>query len=525
MLYVDPEVCIDCGACADVCPVDAIVADYDLAVKDRAYIEINNEYFEQPGARGYSAKRALRQRPAVTSDVLRVAIVGTGPAACYAAQELLTMAAEGLRIDMFERLLVPGGLVRFGVAPDHLKTKEVANGFERIFDDKRLKLHLGVDVGRDLLHADMIAGYDAVIYAVGMLSSRSLGIKGEDLRGSHSAAEFAAWYNGHPDFADFSCDLDAERAIVIGNGNVALDVARVLMQNVGDLHRSDIAEHALAALKQSRLQEVVVLGRRGPLDAAFTLPELLGLREREDFALWTDLPLGIEDDPLQQEVTALAPWAARQKLRAILDLPRQQPAGRSIRLSFLRSPEAVIGEHRVEGVMQTRNALTRNRDGKIIVAPTGHNLTEEAGLILRSVGFRGDAIAGVPFDETRGTIPNDGGRVRDPTTGDTLRGVYVTGWIKRGPSGVIGTNKSCAHETVNALLADHSAERLGGSTSQDQSDRQSMTLPRHYELADWRAIDQHERASGRAVGRPRVKLVREAEMLRAANAVWSSSDG
>ncbi|MTE01214.1 4Fe-4S dicluster domain-containing protein [Paracoccus sp. YIM 132242] len=526
MLYIDPDVCIDCGACADACPVGAIVADYDLEPKDHAFIAINAAHFQQPGKRDYHPKRALRQfddRVALAGSPLRVAIVGTGPAGCYAAEDLLKRTGQGLQIDMFERLFVPWGLARFGVAPDHLNTKEITRSFERTLDDARVTLRLGVEIDRDLSHVDLCAAYDAVIYANGALSDRRLGIEGEALPGSHSAMEFAAWYNGHPDFADLRFDLDTDRAVIIGNGNVALDVARILARDVADLRQSDMAQHALEALTQSRLREIVVLGRRGPLEAAFTLPELMGLRSTAGIALWTDLPADFEADKLQRQAMGAAPWAVRQKVKAILDLPREASSeGRSVRLSFFRAPVAMMGKLRVEGVNLAVTGLTRGPDGKPVTAAIGEQMYQEAGLILRSVGYRGKPIAGVPFEASQGRIPNTAGRVRDPETDENLPGVYVTGWIKRGPSGVMGTNKLCARETVSSVLEDFTAGRLGHIT--EARERLLTSLPAGGDLAAWRAIDRHERASGLAVGRPRVKLVHQEDMLRAARHQQESYD-
>ncbi|WP_066665210.1 MULTISPECIES: 4Fe-4S binding protein [unclassified Sphingomonas] len=514
MLYIDPATCIDCGACADICPVGAIASDYDLEEADERFIELNAAYFEQPGARDYTPRRRPGAFPAsrASSETLRVAIVGTGPAACYAATELLERRGDGVRVEMFDRLLTPGGLARFGVAPDHLATRTIVDRFERLFDDPRVTLRLGIEIGRDIAAADLATAYDAVIYAVGAGAERAMELAGGSLPGSLSATEFVGWYNGHPDFADHRFDFSAKRAIVIGNGNVALDVARILAQEVERLHRSDIAAHALTALRDSSISEIVVLGRRSPLEAAFTLPELLGLHGRDDFSLWTDFPTELGAMLLDAQATRSAPWSARRKLAAIHDLPRQPASGgKSIRLSFLRTPEAVIGEERASALRQRVNRLELDENGTRITA-SDHSIVEDAGLIVRAAGFRGVAIAGTAFDDQRGIMPNVGGRLMDPDTGAVRQGHYVTGWIKRGPSGSMGTNKSCARETVAALLDDLEAGLLADTVR----DRPLLHLPEHATITQWRAIDAHERAQGRRTGRPRVKLVDRAELRRIA---------
>ena len=505
MLFIDPCACIDCGACLDVCPVGAIVADYDLTEKDEPFRELNASFFQGAEAPRYVPRRMLRplSRLPGGQGELRVAIVGSGPAGAFAAEHLL-QADVDIAIDMFERLPVPWGLARFGVAPDHPKTKQMADHFERIADDPRLRLVLNTELGRDLALEDLTEAYDAVVFATGALADRKLGIPGEDLAGSFSATEFASWYNGHPDFADQTFDLDTERVVVVGNGNVAIDVARVLASDIDVLRRTDMADHALEALAKSRVREVVVLGRRGPAQAAFTLPELLGLASSDDFSLQVELP----DDGVSGD-----DWAGTTKLHILRELSGRAPkAGRTLRLLFQRSPIEIVGDERVSAIRLAHNRLERQPDGRIVAIATEDQEVHRAGVVLRSVGYVGSSIDRLPFDDRRGVIPNIGGRVIDPATREALPGLYVTGWIRRGPSGSMGSNRSCALEAVEALLEDHRAGKL--AQTKNASHQLADAMGRSSGLAHWRAIDQHERAQGRLARRPRVKLVHRSDMAK-----------
>ncbi|GAA1637857.1 FAD-dependent oxidoreductase [Georgenia ruanii] len=524
MLYIDPDVCIDCGACLDACPVSAIEPDFDLPSDLLPYIDLNAQYYRHPTHLGYPQVPAKAGRPSREwpgSEQLRVAIVGSGPAASYAAEELLSQRGLTVHVDMFERLTAPWGLVRFGVAPDHQETKATADDFARTARRKNFRLFLDVEVGKTLTHDDLAARYHAVIYAVGAMGDRQLGIPGEDLPGSHSATEFVAWYNGHPDYADRTFDLSGERAVVIGNGNVALDVARVLLSDVDDLRRTDIADHALEQLAASRIREVVVVGRRGPAQAAFTTPELLGL------AGTTGLDIQVAPDEVSID-EATRQWSvgreesmALYKARMIAELGSATPtASRRASLRFLLSPTEIIGDERVEGVRFMRNSQTFE-DGAVVAHAAERAEELSCGLVLRSVGYRGAAMPGLPFDESRAVLPNVGGRVVQAVgSHEPVNGVYATGWIKRGPSGVIGTNKQCAKETVDALLEDW----VNGSLFVSAPDRDVIDLiPDHLDLAGWNAIDDHERRTGRPLSRPRVKLVKRAEMLRVAAAAATAA--
>ncbi|MFE7419063.1 FAD-dependent oxidoreductase [Rhodococcus sp. NPDC057529] len=489
MLYIDPGACIDCGACSDVCPVDAIVPGDAPAPDIDRYREINAEYFQRnprstpPGAHVQPLPLALATTGVTHPPALRVAIVGSGPSAFYAAEELLARRDIAAEVTMFERLPVAGGLVRFGVAPDHWQTKAVDRVFDRTARRDGFTFHLGVEVGRDMTIDEVLAHHHAVIHASGASGDRRLAINGEDLPGSYAAREFVAWYNGHPDHADRTFDLSARRAVVVGNGNVALDVARILVSDVNTLRRTDIADHALAALAGSRVEEVVVLGRRGPEHAACTTPELLALGSLPGIDVLVDGPVTAAPD-------------APAKLRILADYSRREPTpgNKRIVLRFDTSPREVLGAGRAESLLVSHGDTVDRI---------------ECGLILRAVGYRGLPIDGLPFDEAAGTVANAAGRVVLPGTGETVPGHYVAGWIKRGATGVIGTNRYCAAETVEALLADHRAGLLAAPTSA-AADLAALVRERRPDAlggADWRAIDRFEREQGRAVGRPRVKIV------------------
>ncbi|RLV47470.1 4Fe-4S dicluster domain-containing protein [Nocardioides mangrovicus] len=514
MLYIDPQGCIDCGACLDVCPVGAIAPDFDLPDRFVPYLDLNAGYYEDPVRASYAQnpKRTRRRRwEADATRSLKVAIVGSGPAACYAAEELLAQRHLGAQVDMFERLPVPGGLVRYGVAPDHQATKSVTDTFARTMRRQGFRLFLNVEVGTHLTHEDLMGRYHAVVYAVGAMSDRPLDIPGEDLAGSHSATEFVAWYNGHPDFADRSFDLSGERAVVFGNGNVALDVARVLVSDIDRLRRTDIADHALEQLAASAVREVVVAGRRGPAQAAFTTPELLGLVDLADVDLVVRRDELVVEHPQDDgDRFVMGP----RKTELLRRLGTEEPAReRRVTMRFLASPGEILGSERVEGVRLLHNELVE-QDGSPIARPTGAYEDLSCGLVLRSVGYRGKNVGGLPFDDTRAILPNDHGRVLESALGAVLPGVFVTGWIKRGPSGVIGTNKKCAKETVGALLDDFVEGRL---PTPRLSDDLVDALPEHLDLQGWRAIDRAEVQAGEASGRPRVKLTRVDDMLRTAH--------
>lgn len=445
---------------------------------------------------------------------LRVAIVGSGPAGSYAAAHLMNRREFAVQVEMFDRLPTPWGLVRSGVAPDHAETKMVVDLFERTAGQPGFRFHLNVEIGKHLGHQDVLDHHHAVIYAVGAPDDRELAIPGKDLPGSHGAAQFVAWYNGHPEHRDLTYDLSGKRAVVIGNGNVALDVARILTKSTRDLAETDIADHALAALAENQIEEVVVLGRRGPAQAAFTTPELLALAHPPD--------VDVVVDPTEVALADEAPstFSARMKAQILQEYAARAPRGRRRRivLRFLATPVEIVGTEGVEGVRVARSELVSGPDGSLGVRTSDDTELLEAGLVLRSIGSRGRPFPGLPFDERRGTIANDEGRVIEPGTGRPLPGAYTTGWIKRGPSGVIGTNKKCAGQTVEMLLADHAAGLLP-EPSHDAQALERLIRVRQPDVVDhqgWRAIDSHERERGEAEARPRVKLVRVDHMLRVA---------
>jgi ferredoxin--NADP+ reductase len=447
---------------------------------------------------------------------LRVAVVGSGPAGFYAAGHLLA-AEVPVEVDVIERLPTPWGLVRLGVAPDHPNIKAVSRVFEKIAAKPGFRFLGNVDVGRDLAHDELTSLYDAVIYAFGAQTDRRMGIPGEDLPGSWPATAFVAWYNGHPDFQGLSFDLSGKRAVVVGNGNVAVDVARMLALTAEELGTTDTTDEAIAAIVSSGLQEILVLGRRGPVQAAFTNPELVELTELAGADLVVD-PSDLVLDAASE--AALADDAMAQRnlavLREVAGAPRTGKP-RSVRLRFLVSPVAILGDGKVEAVEVVRNRLEAGDDGRLRAVATDERETIPCDIVLRSVGYLGTGLDGVPFDERRGVIPNDGGRALG-ADGVPVPGVYVAGWIKRGPSGVIGTNKKDATETVELLLADAAEGRLP-HVDATAADVDALLASRGVEVVThegWQRIDAAERAAGEREGRPRVKLCSWDELLAVA---------
>ncbi|MDE3190833.1 MAG: FAD-dependent oxidoreductase [Acidobacteriota bacterium] len=435
---------------------------------------------------------------------LRVAVVGSGPAGFYAAGALLG-GETAVEVDMLERLPTPWGLVRLGVAPDHPKLKTVSRAFERIAERPGFRFLGNVEVGRHLEHDDLLRLYDAVVYAVGAQADRRLGIPGEDLPGSWPATEFVAWYNGHPDHQHLHFDLAVERAVVIGVGNVALDVARMLALTPEELGPTDTADAAIAAICGAGLKEIVVVGRRGPAQAAFTTPELAELGELAGADVVVD-PADLDgavgtDTNSERNVEVLREFAART------------PSGKPKRvvLTFFASPVAIHGAGRVEAVELVRNEL--DAEGRAV--PTDERRILSCGLVFRSVGYRGVPIPGVPFDDRSGTIPNEGGRVAP--------GVYVAGWIKRGPTGVIGTNKKDATETAELLLADLADAPRKGATAAEVDALLDERGVRRVLYAGWQSIDEIERGAGEKQGRPRVKLCTWDDLLAAAERLHSAA--
>jgi ferredoxin--NADP+ reductase len=431
---------------------------------------------------------------------MRVAVVGSGPAGFYAAGALLS-ADPPAEVDMIERLPTPWGLVRLGVAPDHPKLKSVSRAFERIADRPGFRFLGNVEFGRDLQHADLVRLYDAVIYAVGAQTDRRLGIPGENLPGSWAATEFVAWYNGHPDFQELDFDLSVDRAVVIGNGNVALDLARMLALTQEELAPTDATDASIAAIAGSPIREIVVVGRRGPAQAAFTTPELQEMGELAG--------ADVVVDPADLAGAQPHGTNAERNVAVLHELAARAPEGKPRRVvfRFFESPVAILGDERVEGVELVRNELDANERA----VPTDQHETLSCGLVFRSVGYLGVELPGLPFDARSGTIPNQGGRIEP--------GVYCAGWIKRGPTGVIGTNKKDATETVELLLEDVAAGRLPPKPDASAAAVDSLLAERGVQVVEyggWTAIDEAERAAGEKAGRPRVKLCTWDDLLDAA---------
>ncbi len=457
--------------------------------------------------------------PGGAEDPLRVAIVGSGPSGFYAAGHLLKAKDLEVQVDVFDRLPTPWGLVRGGVAPDHPNIKAVSRVYEKTAALPGFRFFGNVDFGDDVTHDELAERYHAIVYATGAQTDRRMGIPGEDLPGSHSATDLVAWYNGHPEYADLEFDLSAETAVVVGNGNVAMDVTRMLATDPDALAKTDCADHALEVLRESKVREVVVLGRRGPAQAAFTNPELLELDELTRADVYVD-PADCElDEHSAESLEGKGNITARRNVEILTGYSTAEPTGSEhrIHLRFLVSPVEILGSERVEGVRIVRNELHRGADGRVRPEPTDISDVVECGLVFRSIGYRGVPLEGVPFDEQRAVIPNDAGRVSD-THGGT-GGEYVVGWIKRGPSGIIGTNKRDAQETVDALLEDVAAGRLLQPSDPDPDSLEQLLSerkPDHVTYAGWEAIDRAEREAGEAEGRPRVKLTRTEELLEAA---------
>lgn len=451
----------------------------------------------------------------------RVAVIGAGPSGLYASVELLRQSPE-VNVDMFDRIPAIGGLARYGVSPDHAARRQMAAVAEYYaMASHRFQFYGNVKIGVHISHDELLTRYRAIIYACGCSSDQNLGVPGEMVAGCHAASEFVGWYNGHPDFADRQFDLSGERAIVIGNGNVALDLARIILKGTDGLRHTDIANAALAALARSRIREVVILGRRGPAQASFTTPELLELAQLEDVDIIVE-PGGAANDlhqsPLHVEPHTATSFARRLKLQILRDYAARGPKSQSKRLvlRFCSSPVAILGEERVKGVRIARNILVTQADGSISAQPTTDHRNMPACLVLRAVGYRGRAIPGLPFDTAKGTLPNIAGRVIDPATMAPVPGTYVVGWQKRGPRGVIGTNKICAQETVKNVLEDLQATSSTGQEPYLPS-LESLLLDRQAHpitYIDWKAIDYYEQLQGLASNRPRVKLTSYHDLLK-----------
>lgn len=457
--------------------------------------------------------------PGTPKNPLRVAIIGSGPSAFYVAEFLQKQEQFALEIDMFERLPTPFGLVRGGVAPDHPKIKAVTKVYDKTASHPNFRFYGNVLFGRDLTYADLAFHYHLIVYAVGAQTDRSMGIPGEDLPGSHAATEFIGWYNGHPDYRERCFDLSQERIAVVGNGNVAMDVVRILSRTYNELRSTDIADYALKAISQSRVREIYVLGRRGPIQAQFTNSEIKELGELADATIVVE-PDEIELDPLSCDYLLNSnDRTAEHNYQTLKAYAQNGTNGkrRKIVLRFLVSPDEIIGGERVEAIKLVKNELYRREDGSLRPRPTDQCEILPVGLVFRSIGYQGVPLPGVPFDPSRGVIANIQGRVIN-ANGQQRLGEYVVGWIKRGPTGIIGTNKPDAQETTTRLLEDVARGRFLNPlqpSRQAVEDRLHERGIRYVSYDDWRQLDQMEIERGSAVGRPRIKFTRVDRMLAA----------
>jgi ferredoxin/flavodoxin---NADP+ reductase len=444
-----------------------------------------------------------------------VAIVGSGPSGFFAAASLLKAADSSddidVSVDMLEMLPTPWGLVRSGVAPDHPKIKSISKQFEKTAEDPRFRFFGNVAVGQHIEPAELAEHYDAVIYAIGTQSDRSLNIPGEDLPGSVAAVDFVGWYNAHPHFEETTPDLSGARAVVVGNGNVALDVARILITDPDALAATDIADHALESLRPCGVDEVIIIGRRGPLQSAFTTLELRELADLENVDVIID-PADLEG--ITDDDAAAVGKVCKQNIKVLRGYIGREPrpGHRRMVFRFLTSPIEIKGGDRVEGIVLGRNELVTDENGRVAAKDTGDREELPVQLVVRSVGYRGVPTPGLPFDEKSATIPHSHGRV------EGRRNEYVVGWIKRGPSGVIGTNKKDSQDTVDTLIADLTGAAELADFPDDHADKLAEWLaerqPKLVTDAHWKLIDEHERTAGEPHGRPRVKLPSLAKLLQ-----------
>ncbi|UFS97853.1 FAD-dependent oxidoreductase [Nocardia huaxiensis] len=515
MLYIDPGSCIDCGLCLPECPVGAIVPDRELDARSAGYLRINADHYrDHDVSHGLSAPAQAPVLPARAH--YRVALVGAGPSAFYVAAELLKHT--GVRIDMFDRLPTPYGLVRTGVAPDHGATRRFEAVFAAVAGRSNFRYLLNITVGEHISHSELRRCYDAVVYAVGAPAARRPGIPGEDLPGSLSASDFAGWYNGHPAQAGLRPALSGPRAVIVGNGNVALDVARVLLTEPVDLAATDIADHALQALRDSRIEEVVILGRRGITQAAFTIGEFLGVGALPGVDVVIDPEeLLLDDAARAAEAAGTLDSTITTRLRVAREFAARAPTSGNKRLvlRFLTAPHALHGEHSVTGIGVVRNDYA-SINGRRTVIPTHDHTTLDATLVVYAIGQRGVPLPGLPFDPALGIVPNAAGRVLTHPRGHRIPGVYVVGWCKRGATGGIGLNRRCAAETGAAVLADLDSGLLP-RPRRSPDELLDLAARRGADPIDgrgWRRIDALERAAGARAGRPRRKLT-DLDTLRA----------
>jgi ferredoxin--NADP+ reductase len=459
--------------------------------------------------------------PGTPDNPLRVAIIGSGPSGFYAADALQRSDDLTVEIDMFDRLPTPFGLVRGGVAPDHQKIKSVTKVYERIAQKDNFHFYGNVEFGTDLTRQDMLNYYHALIYATGAQTDREMGIPGESLPGSHAATEFVAWYNAHPDYRDLEFDLSVENVAVIGVGNVAMDVARILARSQAELMDTDIADYAYEELANSSIKRIYIIGRRGPAQAAFTNPEVKELGEMEDVDVIVT-PDQVKLDELSQAyIDKGEDRVAVKNVDLLTEYASRTPEGRpkQIVFRFLESPTELIGTDHVEAIKLVKNELYLNEKGVLRPRATDQTETLDVGLVFRSIGYVGVPLPDVPFYDRWGTIPNEKGRVLTAHEGGKqVVGDYAVGWIKRGASGIIGTNKPDSGETVESLIEDVKAGKCHTPSRADPAAVQALLKDRgvrYVTFADWLIIDQLELERGEAIGRPRLKFSRIGDMLNA----------
>ena len=461
-------------------------------------------------------------QPGTATAPLRVAIIGAGPSGFYVAEHLLNQADLVVEIDMLERLPTPYGLVRGGVAPDHQKIKAVSATYDKIAAHPRFRYYGHVEYGAHLSLDDLRGLYHQVVFTTGAPTDNRMDIPGEDLTGSHPATTFVAWYNGHPDYRDLQFDFSGERVAIVGVGNVAVDVARILCRTPEELAKTDIADYALAALRDSRVKEVTMLGRRGPAQAAFTNPELRELGQLPGADLIVFPEEATLDDLSQAALDRGSERAAGRKVAMLQEFAARQPEGKTRRLTirFLVSPTALMGdaEGRLTAMQLVKNELYATDSGTLRPRPTEQVEELPVDTVFRSVGYRGVPLPDVPFDDRRGVIANAEGRVLDSNGQGPLTGLYAAGWIKRGPTGVIGTNKPDALETVKCMVADVADGNVlqpSGATAEAAARLLRERQPAFFSYADWLRLNGVEVSKGKAIGAPRVKFTRIAEMLAA----------
>ncbi|MEQ9618762.1 MAG: FAD-dependent oxidoreductase [Deltaproteobacteria bacterium] len=454
--------------------------------------------------------------------IIRIAIIGSGPAGFYAAEHLFKQSEFDCEIDVFDRLPTPHGLVRSGVAPDHQKIKSVTRVYDKIASHPKFRFFGNVEYGKHIKLKDLKEHYHIIVFATGAQTDRRLNIPGEELTGSHTATEFVAWYNGHPDYRHLSFDLSKESVAIIGVGNVAVDVARILCRSKEELTETDIADYALEALEKSRVRDVYMLGRRGPLQAAFTNPEIRELGKLADAHALTYSEEIVVDESTLEALEANKDLSAIKKMEILKSYSERKsnPKARRLHIRFLVSPVEIVGDEdgNVAALKIVRNELYQAEDGSMRSRPTDTFEELEAGLVFRSVGYQGVPLPDVPFHEKWGVINNEKGRVTDVETGEHIQGLYATGWIKRGPTGVIGTNKQDSGETVQCIMEDVRDGKINDPVKHKPDRIEEMirkVQPEYITYEDWLRLNELEVERGKSLGRPRLKYTSVEEMLEA----------